>query len=68
MKTSTTCLLALAALGFVIGPSFASYTLADNLAGFDFYDAFDWEAITDPSNGRVYVVVIPYSGFGLDCF
>jgi len=37
--------------------SFASpYILSDNVVGFDFYQYFDWEAIPDPTEGRVNYV------------
>lgn len=31
----------------------ATYTLEDNIVGPDFYDAFEWQAIDDPTHGRV---------------
>jgi hypothetical protein len=33
----------------------ASYGLADNIVGNSFYNAFSFEAIADPTHGRVYV-------------
>ena len=31
------------------------YFLSDKIIGPDFYTAFEWEAIKDPTNGRVFV-------------
>jgi hypothetical protein len=33
----------------------ATYPLSDAIVGSDFYKAFNFEAISDPSHGRVYV-------------
>ena len=29
------------------------YEMTDSIAGRDFYNFFDWEAISDPTHGRV---------------
>ena len=40
-----------------IAPAFAAtYSLIDNIIGGDFYNAFEWQNIYDPTNGRVYVL------------
>jgi len=33
----------------------SGYSLVDTVIGSTFYSFFDWEAISDPTNGRVYV-------------
>ena len=33
----------------------ATYSLSDEIIGSAFYNAFNWEAIEDPTQGRVYV-------------
>jgi len=44
-------------LGFLVGSALAGdiYTLTDDIRGECFYDAFNFEAIPDPTLGRVYV-------------
>jgi hypothetical protein len=32
----------------------ATYQLSDEIVGPTFYTAFEWEAIADPTHGRVY--------------
>jgi hypothetical protein len=49
---ATFSLVSLTQICGVIG---ATYTLSDNIVGNAFYDAFNWEAISDPTHGRVYV-------------
>ncbi|KAF9529070.1 hypothetical protein CPB83DRAFT_906319 [Crepidotus variabilis] len=39
----------------------AKYALTDNIVGNGFYDAFDWKAVPDPTNGRVSYVDQPTS-------
>jgi hypothetical protein len=34
----------------------ATYSLVDKIVGGDFYNAFEWQNIYDPSDGRVYVL------------
>ena len=42
--------------GLVSGSSLANtYSLVDKVIGQDFYNFFEWMAIPDPTNGRVYV-------------
>ncbi|KAH7905736.1 hypothetical protein BJ138DRAFT_1118201 [Hygrophoropsis aurantiaca] len=48
--------------GSVLGG--AAYTLKDSFVGTDFYNAFTFEAIPDPTNGDVYVA--PQSLFRVD--
>jgi hypothetical protein len=31
----------------------AKYSLSDNIVGDGFYSAFEWQAISDPTHGRV---------------
>ena len=33
----------------------STYFLSDNVVGADFYQYFNWEAMPDPTQGRVYV-------------
>jgi len=48
--------IALILSGLVAGSSLANtYSLADTVIGKDFYTFFEWQAIPDPTNGRVYV-------------
>jgi len=45
-----------------VAPAIATtYSLADNIVGNAFYSAFDWQRISDPTNGRVYVVLFKIS-------
>ena len=44
-------LLALTASGS--RASLSTFFLSDNIVGADFYQHFDWEALPDPSHGRV---------------
>jgi hypothetical protein len=37
----------------ISGAMAAKYTLSDNIVGDGFYSAFDWQAISDPTHGRV---------------
>lgn len=38
----------------VVGSALAAtYSLTDTVIGSDFYNFFEWEAISDPTNGRV---------------
>lgn len=53
MKASFSSLLALAAAL----PWATAYTLTDNIVGNGFYNSFDWQAISDPTHGYVYVQV-----------
>lgn len=39
-----------------------TYLLSDEIIGSDFYTAFNWEAIEDPTQGRVYVPQILLCG------
>ncbi|KAJ2916096.1 hypothetical protein MD484_g4333, partial [Candolleomyces efflorescens] len=39
-----------------VGATGNSYNLVDRIVGEDFYEAFDWQDIPDPTHGRVYVV------------
>lgn len=49
-----------------IAPAFAAtYSLVDNIIGGDFYNAFEWQNIHDPTNGRVYV--LPFLSFFFFC-
>jgi len=45
------------ALASLAKPAFtgATYSLSDEIIGKGFYDKFNFEAIPDPSHGRVYV-------------
>ena len=43
------------ALGALPVSSGARYLLKENIIGAAFYDHFDWEAVDDPSHGRVQV-------------
>jgi hypothetical protein len=36
-----------------------TYTLKENIVGEGFYDSFTFQAIPDPTNGRVYVARPP---------
>jgi hypothetical protein len=36
----------------------ATYILTDNFVGKDFFFAFDWENIDDPTHGRVYAPLL----------
>lgn len=47
---ASTALFALFPLPLVLG---ATYLLTDNIIGKTFYTNFDWEAIPDPTHGRV---------------
>lgn len=46
---STACMTAVSVIA-------ATYSLTDNIVGGNFYDAFTWQAISDPTNGRVKYV------------
>ena len=35
------------------GARAATYSLSSNIVGTDFLDEFSWQAIADPTNGRV---------------
>lgn len=52
-----TSVLALAPL---VRPAFtgATYSLSDEIIGKGFYDKFNFEAIADPTHGRVYVFFV----------
>ncbi|EDR02394.1 glycoside hydrolase family 16 protein [Laccaria bicolor S238N-H82] len=50
---ASTALFALSPLPLVLG---ATYLLTDNIVGKTFYSNFDWEAIPDPTHGRVNYV------------
>jgi hypothetical protein len=40
-------------------PAFAAtYYMSDNIQGNGFYNAFEWQAISDPTHGRVYACLI----------
>ncbi|KAF4622600.1 hypothetical protein D9613_009003 [Agrocybe pediades] len=60
MKSFSLFALVIVALGFVV-PTLATYSLTDNIVGSGFYSAFEWEAIADPTNGRVNYVDQPTS-------
>lgn len=47
-SSPTAIFLSLVFLGSVFG-----YSLTDTIIGSDFYDFFTWEAISDPTHGRV---------------
>ena len=50
--------------GLVSGSSLPdTYSLVDTVIGEDFYSAFEWQAMPDPTNGRVYVNQIIYQFF-----
>ena len=40
-------------LSFVLAARAATYSLTDNWVGTAFLQAFSWQAIADPTNGRV---------------
>jgi hypothetical protein len=46
----------LASVPLVLG---SSYPLSDSIVGSQFYDKFNFEAITDPTHGRVYASLDP---------
>ncbi|KAF5341821.1 hypothetical protein D9611_001175 [Ephemerocybe angulata] len=50
------CILALFAYFSVTRVLGVTYSLSDNVVGNGFYDAFNWEAIDDPTHGRVKYV------------
>lgn len=39
------------------------YSLTENIVGYGFYDSFNFEAIPDPTNGRVYVALTTHNVF-----
>jgi hypothetical protein len=45
--------LLLASVAAVSGYGGPVYKMTDSVTGWDFYDFFDWEAIDDPTHGRV---------------
>ncbi|KAF9035192.1 endo-1,3(4)-beta-glucanase [Panaeolus papilionaceus] len=48
---------ALLALFGAVAPAFAAtYSMSDEIIGSGFYNAFDWQAIADPTHGRVNYV------------
>ena len=51
-----TTLLLVSALSSVPFVSAATYSLSNNFVGSDFLSAFNWEAIADPTHGRVNYV------------
>lgn len=54
MKAST--LLSFVALAVAANAQGASYTRSSSLSGQAFLNAFEWQAIADPTNGRVYAL------------
>ncbi|KAF9562372.1 glycoside hydrolase family 16 protein, partial [Agrocybe pediades] len=50
------CLATFLVLGLVPSSLGAQYLLKENIIGSGFYDHFDWEAVDDPSHGRVTYV------------
>ena len=48
---ATFSVISLAQIPAILG---ATYTLSDTIVGNAFYDAFSWQAISDPTHGRVY--------------
>jgi len=53
MKLSSLSASVVLALGFFAPALATTYSLTDNIVGSGFYNAFEWEAIADPTNGRV---------------
>lgn len=53
MKSSFLAFVALAVSGFAEA---ATYSIVDSVSGQAFLNAFSWQAIADPTNGRVYVI------------
>lgn len=49
-----TLVLAVSLINFV-GVQAATYSLRDNIVGSSFFDSFEWQAIDDPTHGRVWV-------------
>jgi len=51
-------LITAAGLSLALAPAVlaATYALSDNVVGQGFYNAFDWQAIADPTHGRVNYV------------
>ncbi|KIM37387.1 glycoside hydrolase family 16 protein [Hebeloma cylindrosporum] len=47
---------AIVAVATIAPASAATYSLVDNIVGRDFYNAFEWQNIWDPTNGRVNYV------------
>ena len=41
--------------GLASGYSLDVYSLSDTVIGKDFYTFFEWQAMPDPTDGRVYV-------------
>ncbi|KAF9528602.1 glycoside hydrolase family 16 protein [Crepidotus variabilis] len=57
MKFSLTSVLGLALASNSLGPTLVSaYSLVDNIVGTAFFNSFDWQAIADPTHGRVNYV------------
>jgi hypothetical protein len=60
---SLTVLLALLGTGLASRP--IGYTLSENIVGHDFLEAFNFQAITDPTHGRVYVPIYSWTASSL---
>jgi len=58
MKISSIPSTALVLLSFVLPGTVSAYSLTDTVIGSSFYKFFTWEAIGDPTHGRVLVLLL----------
>lgn len=58
MKSSFLAFVALGVSGYAEA---ATYSRTASLSGQSFLNAFSWQAIADPTNGRVFVIRPPFT-------